>query len=345
MLRSFGGSLPLALAALVVLVALSGPGHAQEEETVASDSDRAAAQVLFNDARTLMDQEKYVEACNKFRESQRLDPQTGTQLNLARCYEKLGKWASAWVNYVDAATRARKSGQEERVKIAEERAAEIEGKISRVKIVVTAPPEGFVLKRDGEVVGQAQWGTEVPIDPGDHTLVAEAPGKLAWRHQFRVPEEPETVSVEVPALEDAPVDKPVEEKPDPMPQVAGGVVLGVIGLAGIGLGIGMGITAGSKNDESLGLCKVEDANQCTPEGVSLRDEAFTFAHVSTAGFVVGGAAIATGLIVILTAPGLLDGDEGAGDEGVEEEPVAEEEARVLPWAGPDGCGMMVEARW
>jgi hypothetical protein len=213
-----------------------------------------------------------------------------------------------------------------------------------MKVVVTAPPVGFVLKRDGEVVGQAQWGSEVPVDPGDHTLTAEAPGKITWRHQMRVGAEADHVTVEVPALDDAPVEEPKngDGAPDPSGQIAAGAVVMGIGLVGIGVGIGMGVVAGQKNDESLEFCKVEDANQCQPDGVSLRNDAFTFAHVSTAGFVIGGAAIVTGLVVILSAPGLLGGgEEPAADEGVTEE----EEARLLPWAGPDGAGVLVERRW
>jgi Tfp pilus assembly protein PilF len=113
--------------ALVFLLSVLASHDVAAQEPVASDSDRATAQVLFTEARDLMKDEKYAEACNKFRESQRLDPQIGTQLNLALCYEKLGKWASAWVNYVDAASRAQKAGQEERLKIAQDRATEIEG--------------------------------------------------------------------------------------------------------------------------------------------------------------------------------------------------------------------------
>ncbi|MEZ4293500.1 MAG: hypothetical protein R3B70_00875 [Polyangiaceae bacterium] len=59
-----------------------------------------------------MGEKKYAEACPKFAESQKLDPSPGTQLNLARCYESLGKTASAFTEYKEAAVLAGQLGQD-----------------------------------------------------------------------------------------------------------------------------------------------------------------------------------------------------------------------------------------
>ena len=61
-----------------------------------SATEVAVAQGLYDNAKVLMEQGKYGDACPKLEESLRLDPGLGTQYHLADCYEHLGRTASAW---------------------------------------------------------------------------------------------------------------------------------------------------------------------------------------------------------------------------------------------------------
>lgn len=100
--------LAVLLSAAAVLVA--GAGHAQP-----GASDRATAATLSDDARKLMARSRYEEACPKLAESLRLASSLVTQLSLAQCYEHVGKMASAWRLYDQAAgeaTRTHDSRQE-----------------------------------------------------------------------------------------------------------------------------------------------------------------------------------------------------------------------------------------
>src|ERR1019366_1511081 len=80
--------------------AVAGPPTAEEE-----------AAVLFEHAKALMDASRYAEACPTFERSETLDPQVGPMLNLAFCDENLGKTATAWTVWVEAAAKADERGQ------------------------------------------------------------------------------------------------------------------------------------------------------------------------------------------------------------------------------------------
>jgi Tfp pilus assembly protein PilF len=79
----------------VVLVVAVAASRAQAQ----SSDTSAIAEQLFNQARDLAKANRWAEACPRFEASLRADPVLGTRLNLATCYEHLGKLASAWGIY------------------------------------------------------------------------------------------------------------------------------------------------------------------------------------------------------------------------------------------------------
>ncbi len=283
----------------------------------ASAADPAAAETLFTEAKALIAQGKYAEACPKLEESQRLDAGIGTLFNLGDCYEHIGRTASAWAAFLEVGALAKTANQKTREADARGRAAQLEPKLS--KLVVAPSPaaanlSAIVVKRDATEVGRAQWGSQVPVDPGKHVVVASAPGKKTWQSEVVVAA-PGAVTVTIPALEDAPEPPPSvvvapRERSRAVRAHAStnqgavqrgiGFILGGVGLAGLGVGSYFGLSSIAKHSDAAPHC--DASSTCDETGVALRHGAREHGNVSTVAFATGGAFLITGAIVLLTAP-------------------------------------------
>jgi hypothetical protein len=167
----------------------------------AQKADAASAQALFNEGRRLAAQGQFEKACPKFEESARLDDGIGTRLNLADCWERVGRTASAWSLFLEVAVSARSASQFDREKMARQRAASIEKRLSRLTIGVAARDETLEVRRNGQIVGRPQWEIPIPMDPGTYMLEATAPGKKSWRMTITVDPNGATSTVVVPELD------------------------------------------------------------------------------------------------------------------------------------------------
>src|SRR5439155_15601308 len=99
--------------------------------------------------------------------SQGLDPAPGTELNLADCYEKTDRFASAWGMFQQAADDERRAGDADAEKLARDRAAALVGKLSRLTIQL--PKEaipGLTITRNDAAVEAGLLGTAMPVDAG-----------------------------------------------------------------------------------------------------------------------------------------------------------------------------------
>ncbi|HEY8038174.1 MAG TPA: hypothetical protein VIF15_00195 [Polyangiaceae bacterium] len=312
------------LVAAVVALSVAAPRLAQADTTA---QDSAVAQSLYDEAKKLMAASKWGEACPKLEESQRLDPTPVTEFYLADCYEKSGRTASAWTTFLDLASSARRMGgakAAEREKVARDRASALEPKLSQLTVDVPAAVRvpGLVVKRDGEVVREGQWGSPVAVDPGSHTIEASAPGKKTWTTSQSVAGAGTSTTVHVEALADEPgaTTAPTQTASNPPPPPGGeqpaptsssplktvGLVVAGVGVVGIAVGTIFGLQALSKNsDSNNGHCgppNFGDPNQCDSTGVGLRSDATSAGTISTIGFIAGGALLAGGAAMWFFAP-------------------------------------------
>jgi hypothetical protein len=272
-----------------------------------SSGNSVAAQALFDDAKRLVQQGDAASACPKFEESERLEPGIGTKLNLADCYERIGRSASAWILYLEVEDDTKHNGQVERQKMAHDRALALQPTLPRLIIDVPkgSRVEGLSIARDGVSVGDPQWGLGVPVDPGPHVVQASATGKKPWQTTIAIGGPGSSQTLSIPVLADAPTDaqspgggpaKPVRHTR----RTAGFITMGV-GGAGLILGSVFGLRAISKNNQS------DSASDCNGDvcvkggvGATARDDARSAGNVSTVAFAIGGAALATGLVLVLT---------------------------------------------
>src|SRR5205814_367080 len=99
-----------------------------------------------------------------------------------------------------ALAEARQSKRADREQAAQERIRVLEPKLTRARVVPTAKIAGLEVSRDGKRVGDAQWGSALPVDPGEHVFEASAPGKKPWRQAVVISGDGHTTDVTIPPL-------------------------------------------------------------------------------------------------------------------------------------------------
>jgi hypothetical protein len=175
------------------------------------------AQTLFDEGRRLMEASRFAEACAKLAESQKLDPASGTLLNLAVCHELVGKTATAWREYRQVLADPLTADQRERQHLARERIAGIEPQLARVTFELPHPvPGGFWLFLDDVPLIATSLSEAIPVDPGPHRVRYGAPDRAERVSRFDTVTPGTTLSVRLAALDER---RPVVAAP-PGPPVA-----------------------------------------------------------------------------------------------------------------------------
>jgi hypothetical protein len=297
---------------IVAIVVSVVTGRAQAQPGDAS----AAAEQLFEQGRELAQQNRWPEACAKFEHSLRYEQALGTQLNLARCYKHIGKLASAWRLFREAIAQATGAGDVERRDFARTQADALEPRLPRLTISVPQnPTAGLVVTRDGAQVDAGALGVALYVDPGTHVITASAPGFEVFR-QTAMLVEGEAETVAIPALVAMPVHATVPARAQDdshattsQPEIVisptrkyVAAAVGVMGVAGIGVGLVFGVKANSAYHDAKALCGSNLA--CSTDnysrGQQLIHDTRSAGMISTVLVIAGGGVVATGAIVFLT---------------------------------------------
>jgi hypothetical protein len=299
-MRSFS-LLPWAAGVALAVVA-AAPARAEP-----APPDRAAANALFDEGRALMAAGEYADACQRYADSLSLTRRLGVLLNLADCQERRGKTATAWTLFGEAAAMARESA-DERAGYAAERATALAPRLVHVTIRLDHAPAGVEVRWNGIVVPATSFGVARPVDPGTHRLAVSAPGHSPRELDVVALTEGEDVDIRVPGLEPLATERrapPLDIAPTasrtarPVRRIAIWATAGV-GLAGVVAGGTLGLTARHLWQEAEPHCTSDGT--CSDGAYSDVVRARRLGDASTAAFVVGGAALATALILHVTAP-------------------------------------------
>lgn len=121
---------------------------------------------------------RYEDAIVALQESLRLRASPSPRLVMAHCFQKLGRFGTAYVLYRQAAQEAGAavaSGDLHHDKTrtsAYMAIAEVEPKVPRVVLAVPSEvPSDFAVAIDGKELPRDTWGIGEPIDPGPHQVV------------------------------------------------------------------------------------------------------------------------------------------------------------------------------
>lgn len=295
-----------------------------------SAEQKATAEAVFEEGIRLIKQGNFVEACPKFEMSQRVEPAVGTMLYLAECYEKTNRTASSWAMFREAASLAENSGQTERMKTAQARAARLEPHLAWLTIEVAkdAVVPGLQIRRNNVYVSSDLSGTPTPVDPGDVTVDASAPGHLPFSTKVKVAAEGRVV-VAIPALALAPDsvlpasppaanhDSAPSTAPAPASQPASVPaaspapvqaehasalpwVVGGVGVVALGVGGYFGLKSISKANDARDICPKGICN--TEQGATAASDARSAAKLSNVSFAIGAVAVATGAVLYFALP-------------------------------------------
>jgi hypothetical protein len=233
------------------------------------------------------------------------------RFNMALCEEKLGKLVAALGDYELAAADARAEKADQVAEEVEGRLESLRQRIPKLTIKRGAGADAASISVDGVSVGDQVVGTPMPTDPGPHAVEAKAPGFKQFRQSVRVAEQ-QSETIEV-VLEAEPVPPP-GSLPGGAAQPRGrdgvrtaGYVVGGVGVASL---IASGVFFYLRQQ------KINDLDKSCPNRIcpshaydSDRDAGKTYTVVADVTLAVGVAAVAGGVVLVLTSRPSSSGPE------------------------------------
>jgi hypothetical protein len=312
------------LLGLCTVLPYAGLARAQTEE------DRANARAAAGAGADAFDAGNFQKSADYFERAESLVHSPVHQWYISRSVKELGQLVKArelCMRVVREGTKGASSGVLAANDGCEDILKELEGRIPALTIDVVGLESGtkYTVKRNGVDVSLAVIGIPAPVDPGEYTVTGAADGFFAEEQKVALTEggqatvtltfqagSPAVVPVAATAaVADPEEPAPAEEGASPeaeksgsaAPPVASYILWGG-GLGAIAFGVVMGLDSKAQADRVVELCGGNPAQCMVDEGSSEADEitnlnnqSGTSQILSIVGYGVGGAAIATGVVL------------------------------------------------
>lgn len=296
-------------AVLVSTMLCAVPAGAQPVD----DQLRATARALADEGMAFYEKKQYGDALDRFDRAAAIIQAPTITLHAARSLDKLGRLIEAAERYRtcintpldDKAPDAFKGAQES----ARNELQTLTPRIPSIEIVVQGPGAAqAAVMLDGKPVPKALIGVKTLVDPGEHKIGAMTEThadleevSIVEKQMSRVVLELEPKSTENTGQTTPPV-KLTPKPPMITKKLAGFVTLGVGGAVGI-VGVAMGISALNTDGELKAECPdptYPPGHPCLGSDFQDRYKSYeTLKYASTGVMVVGGAAIVTGIVLVV----------------------------------------------
>jgi hypothetical protein len=305
-----------------------------------TDEERAAARAAASAGVELLQQGRYAEALDRFQRAESLVHAPTHLLYIARTQVKLGQLVAASETYLKVTREVLPSDAPRAFVDAQAAAAqeekELEARIPTLLIRAAGKDASDVtVTMDGMALPTAMIGMSAPVDPGTHALRAMAKDGTTAELQVKLaPGSHETAVLQfrgalaTPPLSPAPAPGSAEAtSPAPggetVPPASGLGVGKMLGWIGVGVGV-VGIAVGttfvainrSKRTDANNLYLCNNNGKCDPgekaQIQSLDQQADNAATDAWIGYVIGGAALATGLVLLFTSGEAKKTDASSG---------------------------------
>ncbi len=304
-------SWPTLLAVGSFSVATFGASHS----CFAQESEIETARRKFGQALELEVAEDWSGALKLYREVGLVKMTPQVRYHIATCEEQLGHLVAALGGY-NLALRQSEGMHPDFIHEVEGSIEDLKARIPKLVIERGEGAEGAIISLDGVALGEAQIGSEIPVDPGPHQLQAEASGYQSFEETV-VAREAESQRREV--VLEVVVQTPVATQTDEganapeeteagygqLPYILGGSGLGVAVLGGVFLGVSQGKVS-KINDTCNGETNCESAINGDPDLFDelnrLQKQANTFEALGWVGVTVGVGALAAGTVLYFIDP-------------------------------------------
>lgn len=267
--------------------------------------DIAKARQLFAKGLEQEESGQWADALATFREVAAIRTNHIVRFHIALCLEKTGKLAQAVEQFALAKAQAEKEGGTDAELTVANAKKHLDVLRIRVPAVRVSKPSvaGARLSVDGEA---ASFDAAIPLDPGTHAIVVEAPEHERFERSVTlvdgtiVPVGVEPKLVPLPKG-DKPKANPIATTDVPAPDRTWTWVLGGVGVASLaGAGVFYGLRASALHDVES-TCDVNGAN-CDPSKRSLDDRGRTYTIAGNVLLGVGIASVGAAITIAALSP-------------------------------------------